>query len=200
MAVTLSATDVETCELAFSIASPPAYGTLSALSNLSCAAGSPNTDTAQVTYTPNPGFSGTDTFTYRASDGTATSAAATVTITVAATPTATSHVGDLDRGAVSLGAGFWRGSVNVQVHDGNHGAGAGATVVGTWTGGYSGSGGCTTDNTGRCTVSSGSISKGAKAATFTVTGVQHSTMTYNAAANHDPDGDSNGTSIAVRKP
>ena len=34
------------------------------------------------TYTPNADFSGTDSFTYRASDGTATSAAATVTITV----------------------------------------------------------------------------------------------------------------------
>ena len=36
------------------------------------------------TYTPDPDFSGTDTFTYRASDGEATSAPATVTLTVAA--------------------------------------------------------------------------------------------------------------------
>jgi VCBS repeat-containing protein len=34
------------------------------------------------TYTPNAGFSGTDTFTYKANDGTADSAEATVTITV----------------------------------------------------------------------------------------------------------------------
>jgi type 1 glutamine amidotransferase len=34
------------------------------------------------TYTPDAGFAGTDTFTYKASDGTATSAATTVTITV----------------------------------------------------------------------------------------------------------------------
>ena len=34
------------------------------------------------TYTPNPGFSGTDTFTYSASDGFTNSAAATVTIEV----------------------------------------------------------------------------------------------------------------------
>jgi VCBS repeat-containing protein len=34
------------------------------------------------TYTPDAGFAGTDTFTYKASDGSATSAAATVTITV----------------------------------------------------------------------------------------------------------------------
>ncbi|WP_275001473.1 LamG-like jellyroll fold domain-containing protein [Promicromonospora iranensis] len=35
-----------------------------------------------LTYTPDSGFAGTDTFTYKASDGTATSAATTVTITV----------------------------------------------------------------------------------------------------------------------
>ncbi|MFI9485428.1 LamG-like jellyroll fold domain-containing protein [Promicromonospora sp. NPDC052451] len=34
------------------------------------------------TYTPDSGYSGTDTFTYKASDGTATSAATTVTVTV----------------------------------------------------------------------------------------------------------------------
>lgn len=38
------------------------------------------------TYTPDAGFSGTDTFTYKASDGTAESAPATVTITVEEAP------------------------------------------------------------------------------------------------------------------
>ncbi|QZZ21474.1 tandem-95 repeat protein [Leptothermofonsia sichuanensis E412] len=38
--------------------------------------------TGSFTYTPNPGFSGIDTFTYRASDGIATSNLATVTINV----------------------------------------------------------------------------------------------------------------------
>jgi hypothetical protein len=37
-----------------------------------------------VTYTPNAGFTGTDTFTYTANDGTADSAPATVTINVSA--------------------------------------------------------------------------------------------------------------------
>ena len=35
-----------------------------------------------ITYTPKKGFSGTDTFTYKASDGLAQSSAATVTITI----------------------------------------------------------------------------------------------------------------------
>ena len=38
------------------------------------------------TYTPAAGFAGTDSFTYKASDGTAQSNAATVSITVQATP------------------------------------------------------------------------------------------------------------------
>jgi hypothetical protein len=33
-----------------------------------------------------------------------------------------------------------------------------------------------------------------------IMGMTHPPLTYNAAANHDPDGDSNGTSIVVNKP
>ena len=39
-----------------------------------------------VTYTPNGGFSGSDTFTYTATDGTAVSNSATVTVTVQPPP------------------------------------------------------------------------------------------------------------------
>src|SRR5204863_1203653 len=42
-----------------------------------------------VTYTPNTGFTGTDTFTYKASDGTNQSNLATVTIKVNRAPVAT---------------------------------------------------------------------------------------------------------------
>ncbi len=41
------------------------------------------------TYTPNSGFTGTDSFTYKANDGTSQSAVVTVDITVAAAPTGT---------------------------------------------------------------------------------------------------------------
>src|SRR5207245_2599952 len=43
------------------------------------------------TYTPNTGFSGTDTFTYKANDGTADSNVVTVTITVNSTPAVTTN-------------------------------------------------------------------------------------------------------------
>jgi hypothetical protein len=36
--------------------------------------------------------------------------------------------------------------------------------------------------------------------TFAVVNVTHATLTYASAANHDPEGDSNGTSITVSRP
>ncbi|CAN5714521.1 hypothetical protein BH10ACT1_BH10ACT1_05540 [soil metagenome] len=45
------------------------------------------TGDGSFTYTPNAGATGTDSFTYRASDGYATSAVATVVLTIGADPT-----------------------------------------------------------------------------------------------------------------
>jgi myo-inositol-hexaphosphate 3-phosphohydrolase len=87
VAITLSATDPERCELTFSIVTPPANGTVTGPGGRPCTAGSPNSDTATVTYTPATGFTGSDSFTYKASDGSLDSNIATVTVTVK--PTAT---------------------------------------------------------------------------------------------------------------
>ncbi|MDQ4133624.1 MAG: cadherin-like domain-containing protein [Actinomycetota bacterium] len=65
-------TDVDSTTLTATDASDPEHGTV-----IVGADGS-------FTYTPDLGFSGIDSFTYKASDGTAKSAAATVTITVSA--------------------------------------------------------------------------------------------------------------------
>lgn len=90
--------------------------------------------------------------------------------------------------------------MTARVHDSNHAAVSGATVTGLWSGGVSGTGSCTTDATGSCSVLSASIANSKKNATFTVTSVTNS-LTYTAADNHDPDGDSNGgTAITVQKP
>lgn len=80
--VTLAASDPETCELTFTIAQQPAHGSLGALGPQPCTPGTPNGDSVAVTYTPDQGFSGSDSFTFRANDGQANSSPATVSITV----------------------------------------------------------------------------------------------------------------------
>jgi hypothetical protein len=81
VAVTLAGSDVETCELGFNVTVTTQHGLLSAVNDQPCTP-APNRDTAVVTYTPDAGFTGTDTFTYQVSDGTSTSDPATATVTV----------------------------------------------------------------------------------------------------------------------
>lgn len=69
--IALGATDANGDTLSYSIVAQPSHGTL---------AGSG----ATRTYTPNAGYSGSDSFTFRASDGIANSNVATVSITVVA--------------------------------------------------------------------------------------------------------------------
>jgi hypothetical protein len=70
--VPLTCTDANNNTLTLSIASGPANGTL----------GTINQSQGTVTYTPRAGFTGTDSFTFRANDGAADSAPATARITV----------------------------------------------------------------------------------------------------------------------
>ncbi len=67
--VTLTGSDVEGSTLTFSVSSNPSHGSLSG-------------STPNLTYTPNNGYAGADSFTYTAFDGQATSPPATVTINV----------------------------------------------------------------------------------------------------------------------
>jgi hypothetical protein len=75
----------------------------------------------------------------------------------------------------------------------------GATVSGTWSGGFSGSASCNTAG-GTCKVTTGNLSKSKTSVTFTVTNVAASGATYVPSSNGDPDGDSNGTTVTVLKP
>jgi phosphatidylserine/phosphatidylglycerophosphate/cardiolipin synthase-like enzyme len=73
--ITLTGRDANKDPLTFSIVDPPADGTLSAISHI-------DNTSAEVTYTPDTGFTGTDSFTFRVNDGIEDSNTATVTITV----------------------------------------------------------------------------------------------------------------------
>jgi uncharacterized repeat protein (TIGR02059 family) len=106
VAVGLSGSDSGTCELAFSIVSGPSHGSLGSIANAACTAGSPNTDTASVTFTPTAGYSGPDSFTYRVNDGTSDSAPATATLTVSGTDTSPPVRGTPTVNGASLAIGY----------------------------------------------------------------------------------------------
>jgi uncharacterized protein len=95
--ITLSGSDAEGAALTYAIASGPAHGTL----------GSLNGD--RVTYTPNAGYSGFDSFTFRASDGSTTSDIAIITITVnePSPPSYTLTVTTTGSGTITPGGGSY---------------------------------------------------------------------------------------------
>jgi hypothetical protein len=78
--VTLTGSDVETCPLTFAIVSGPGAGSLGPVSPGSCTPGT-SLSSATVEYRPAPGYIGSDSFSFRVSDGT-DSATAVVTVTV----------------------------------------------------------------------------------------------------------------------
>jgi hypothetical protein len=89
--------------------------------------------------------------------------------------------------------------VTAQIDTDAHATVAGAIVTGTWSG-VGTPVTCTTAANGRCSASRSGIEKKLASTTFTVTSITHATRVYQGSANHDPDGESNGTSIAVSKP
>jgi hypothetical protein len=109
------------------------------------------------------------------------------------------HVGDLE-GSSAAFSPSWRATVTISVHDANHVPVSGVVASGTWSSGYSGPASCTTGSTGSCSITSGNIKNSRASVTFSTNNLSKSGYTYNAAANHDPDGDSNGTRIIVNKP
>jgi hypothetical protein len=109
-------------------------------------------------------------------------------------------IGDLDGSSRWVwGSGIWSATVTIEVHGANHAPLANVSVNGTWSGGYSGSGSCTTGSNGGCLISSGNIWRGETNTTFRVDNLTHTAFTYVPAKNHGPDGDSNGTSITVNR-
>ena len=116
-------------------------------------------------------------------------------------PNASIQAGDLDGSSAWIyRRWYWQASVAITVHAANHNPVSGATVSGTWSNGYSGSSQCTTGSNGSCRVTTGNIWRSTNRAKFSVSSVKYPSSTYAPAANHDPDGDSNGVNITVNKP
>jgi len=91
--IALGATDPDGDALTFSIVTPPAHGVLSGTG-------------PTVTYTSNAGYTGPDSFTFKANDGTVDSNVATVTISVRP-PNTIATTTALQASATSVGALEW---------------------------------------------------------------------------------------------
>lgn len=148
---------------------------------------------ATVSHTYATGGSYTVTLTVTDNGGAAGTQVRNVTV---ALPPAM-HVGDLDR-AGTIQANAWTATVTITIHDSSHGPLANAVVSGTWSDASAGS--CTTNANGRCAIAKAGIAKKTTSVNFWVTNVALGSFAYKPADNHDPDGDSNGTTISVIRP
>jgi hypothetical protein len=112
------------------------------------------------------------------------------------------HVGDLD-GRTSRSGNTWSATVEILVHDADHNPFNGATVVGHWSQIGLNSDTCTTGElggNGTCIVLFPSLKRTVSFVNMTVVSVTYAGKTYDRAFNHDPDGDSNGTTIRLVRP
>ena len=132
---------------------------------------------------------GTYTATLEVSDG-VDSTTATRTFDV---PTPAMHIGDLDATTTSQQKSR-SALVHIAVHTSKHTPLGSALVSASWSDGTLAS--CITDLNGHCAI--GRQYSASKAiVSLSVTGVSKENYVYVPAANHDPDGDSNGTLIAI---
>ena len=110
------------------------------------------------------------------------------------------HIGDLDGAKVNTASNRWRATVTIKVVNGSNQPVSGAKVTGAWSNGESGTGSCTTNTSGTCSINKNNIRRAVLSVRFTINNVTKSGWTYNAALNSDPDGDSNGTFITITRP
>ncbi len=129
---------------------------------------------------------------------TRTSTPPPATATATPAPTAYIHAGNLDATA-QRDKGEWSASVTITAHDAAHNPVGGVLVSGNWTAGGAGSASCTTGGNGQCSVSLSGLRESDKSVDFTLGSLSKPGMVYQPSANHDPDGDSDGTSITIAR-
>jgi len=141
---------------------------------------------------------GTYTVALTVSDG-LSSDQQTTTVEVTDQPVGDSmHVSDLEGIASTVNKRKWSASVTITVESGSGSPVANATVEGSWSNGTLSN--AVTDAAGVATVLSGNIDVSVPSVTFEVVNIVHESITYDAQANTDADGDSDGTTIAVHSP
>ncbi|MDH3295303.1 MAG: choice-of-anchor B family protein [Acidimicrobiia bacterium] len=133
-----------------------------------------------------------------ATDTAGQTASDSVTVTVDNVVDVTVHIGDLDGSSTATGkGGKWDAFVTATVHDADESPVAGVVVAGTWSDGTSAS--CQTTVSGSCELTLTGIRRNLGSVTVTVDSITGSGYGYDGF-NHDPDEDSNGTSITVLSP
>jgi len=156
-------------------------GATSTSQNPSHTYASAGTYTVTLTVTDDGGATGTTT--------------ATVTATDPGGGASSLHVADLDASGVSARK-LWMATVTITVLDDLGDPVANAAVTGLWRRGPSAT--CVTGSDGTCSVSLDDLRR--RKTSFTVTNITHDSLSYDATANTDPDGDSDGTTIRVTRP
>jgi PKD repeat protein len=193
------------------INSPPVASFTPACSALTCAfdaRGSSDIDGTIVSYAWNFGDGTTGSgpapsHTYAAggsypvslliTDNVGATASQTATVTVVPTSI---HIGDLDRASTTQG-NTWTATATISVHDSSHLAVANAVVSGSWSDGSLAS--CTTNPLGQCSVVMPRIPRKTANLRFSVTTAALAGFVYKPANNHDPDGESDGTTITISR-
>jgi hypothetical protein len=108
------------------------------------------------------------------------------------------HVADLDGIREERPRNRWRARVTAEVRNSDGQAVSGAVVSGNWFNGGSGSVQCTTGSNGHCELVSGNLKSGVSSISLSIASISHTAgHVYDASANTDPDGDSDGSSITV---
>jgi hypothetical protein len=160
-----------------------------------------DTPTSIPTFTATPANTATPLPTFTPSASPTFTATAVPAFTATATNVVATllHVGDLDRSS-TLASGKWNATVTILVHNNLEQVVSNATVTGKWSNGGTGTVTCTTNASGLCTVTKTGLSTRTTSITFTITKVTKSPLVYRSTSNHDPDGESNGTTILVSKP
>ncbi len=215
--VTLSATDQDYGTATYSqsvtvvsVNASPVASFTSACSGLTCsfnASGSSDTDGTITSYAWNLGdattgsgvtlgrtyaVGGTYTVTLLVTDNSGGTSTQAQTITVVPDV----HIGDLDRGSTTQ-QNVWTATVTITVHDSSHVAVANAVVSGSWNDGSTVS--CTTNASGQCAVARPGILKKITSVSFSVTNAALAMFVYKPADNHDPDGESDGSTVSITR-